>query len=38
MGAVDIVRPELFSRGYGLIVDYLAEALHLRTLDYRGDS
>jgi len=32
---VDIVRPELFSRGYGLIVDYLAEALrHLRTLDY----
>lgn len=35
---VDIVRPELFSRGYGLIVDYLAEALrHLRTLDYSGD-
>ena len=29
---------ELFSRGYGLIVDYLAEALrHLRTLDYSGD-
>ena len=27
-----------FSRGYGLIVDYLAEALrHLRTLDYSGD-
>lgn len=35
---IDIVRPELFSRGYGLIVDYLAEALrHLRTLDYSGD-
>lgn len=35
---VDIVRPELFSRGYGLIVDYLAEVLrHLRTLDYSGD-
>ena len=35
---VDIVRPELFSRGYGLIVDYLAEALrHLRALDYSGD-
>ena len=35
---VDIVRPELFSRGYGLIIDYLAEALrHLRTLDYSGD-
>ena len=27
-----------FSRGYGLIIDYLAEALrHLRTLDYSGD-
>ena len=35
---IDIVRPELFSRGYGLIVDYLAEVLrHLRTLDYSGD-
>lgn len=35
---IDIVRPELFSRGYGLIVDYLAEALRrLRTLDYSGD-
>ncbi len=35
---VDIVRPDLFSKGYGLIVDYLAEALrYLRTLDYSGD-
>lgn len=35
---VDVIRPELFTSGYGFIVDYLAEAFrHLRTLDFSGD-
>ena len=34
---VDIIRGEMFSRDYGFIVDYLAEALRsLRALDYSG--
>ncbi|MGW5750590.1 BREX system Lon protease-like protein BrxL [Nocardia rhamnosiphila] len=32
---VEIIRRELFTDGYGFVVDYLAEALaHLRTLDF----
>ena len=32
---VDIIRGEMFSEGYGFVVDYLAEVLrHLRTQDY----
>ena len=32
---VDIIRGEMFSAGYGFVVDYLAEVLrHLRTQDY----
>ncbi|MBB1438397.1 BREX system Lon protease-like protein BrxL [Shewanella sp. SG41-4] len=32
---VDIIRGEMFSRGYGFVVDYLAEILrHLRNQDY----
>lgn len=32
---VDIIRGEMFSEGYGFVVDYLAEVLrHLRTKDY----
>lgn len=32
---VDIIRGEMFSRGYGFVVDYLAEVLrHLRNQDY----
>lgn len=34
---MQIIRGEMFSANFGLIVDYLAEALrHLRTLDYTG--
>lgn len=34
---MQIIRGEMFSADFGLIVDYLAEALrHLRTLDYAG--
>jgi ATP-dependent Lon protease len=34
---VDIIRGEMFSRGYGFIVDYLAEILRfLRTEDFSG--
>jgi ATP-dependent Lon protease len=32
---VDVIRSEMFSEGYGFIVDYLAEILrHMRNLDY----
>jgi len=32
---VDIIRGEMFSKGYGFVVDYFAEVLrHLRTVDY----
>ena len=32
---IDIIRGEMFTNGYGLIVDYFSEAMHfLRTLDY----
>lgn len=32
---VDIIRGEMFSSGYGFVVDYFAEVLrHLRTFDY----
>lgn len=32
---IDIIRGELYSKGYGFVVDYLAEILrHLRTFDY----
>ena len=32
---VDIIRGEMFSEGYGFVVDYLAEILRsLRTHDY----
>lgn len=34
---VDIIRGELFTNGYGFIVDYLAEAMHdLRDADFSG--
>ena len=34
---VDVIRPELFNRGYGFVVDYLAEALRaFRAEDYSG--
>lgn len=34
---VDIIRGEMFSAGYGFVVDYLAEILrHLRNSDYSG--
>jgi ATP-dependent Lon protease len=32
---VDIIRGEMFSKGFGFVVDYIAEILkHLRTVDY----
>ncbi|MET9492795.1 BREX system Lon protease-like protein BrxL [Nocardia sp. NPDC006630] len=35
---VSIIRRELFTDGYGFVVDYLAEALtHLRSLDFSDD-
>jgi ATP-dependent Lon protease len=34
---VDVIRGEMFSNGYGFVVDYLAEILrHLRGQDYSG--
>ena len=34
---VPVVRHELFTNGYGFIVDYIAEVLkHLRTIDFTG--
>jgi len=32
---IDIIRGEMFSKGFGFVVDYIAEILkHLRTVDY----
>lgn len=34
---VDIIRGEMFTTGYGFIIDYLSEAMHsLRELDFTG--
>lgn len=35
---IDVIRNELFTTGYGFVVDYYAEALkHLRNYDYSGE-